>query len=130
MCFKKGPFSNLQHKHPGKDHRSRPRGTTSHILGRIRNVSKSAFTKIKAYIPLQRESACVWGFTLGLTPNASLLRCEASLTQREASPTQRNPQCNYINYRLCWVPSSWGLRCPCPFHVVCVNRLCSITLPP
>ena len=29
MSFKMGPFSNLQHTHPGKDHRSRPPGGDS-----------------------------------------------------------------------------------------------------
>ena len=37
---------------------------------------------------------------------------------------QREPQHEQVQYRLCWVPSHWGSRWPCTFHVLCVNIIC------
>ena len=41
----------------------------------------------------------------------------------EPPHTQRDPQREPVEYSLHLVPSCWGSRCPCRFHVVCVNFL-------
>ena len=46
--------------------------------------------------------------------------CLKSLADPTRSPTDpTQAQCEQVEHRSCWVPSLWGSRWPCTFHVVC-----------
>ena len=78
-----------------------------------------------AYILLQCEilalGACVGldpkgeSFALGADPPPTQLKSPP--TQRKSLCTQRESQCESVEYRSRWVPSHWGLRWVCTFHV-------------
>ena len=98
----------------------------------------------KAYIPLQRKTACIGGscwawpqreyFALPI-PTCWYLK---SLADPKRSPPDQTPSSTdptrvptdptrarreQVEYNSCGVPSHWGSRWACTFHVVCVNLI-------
>ena len=83
-----------------------------------------------------------WGFVLGNTPNARILRwgyqyvgikkpCGANANPKicvtlNENPKicvtpNANPQREQVEYRLRWVPNTRDWHWPCKLHVVCVH---------
>ena len=61
------------------------------------------------------------------TSKQSLILTSRQRQNNDFCPLGTDPtraQLEQVEYRSRWVPSPWGLRWPCAFHVFCVNFIC------